>query len=88
VITGPKISSTIVTDLGSLVKMTVGWMKNPFESSAKNIELLEQFHRGCEEIIRLTLSANENFPSGVLSLRDIPINLVKCNFVAIPNASI
>lgn len=27
VITGPNISSTIVIDLGSFVKMTVGWTK-------------------------------------------------------------
>lgn len=33
VITGPNISSTIVIDLGSFVKMTVGWTKYPFESS-------------------------------------------------------
>lgn len=33
VMTGPKISWVMETDLGSFVTMTVGWTKKPFESS-------------------------------------------------------
>lgn len=33
--TGPKISSLIVIDLGSFVRITVGWTKYPLESSPR-----------------------------------------------------
>ena len=36
VTTGPKISSTSVIDLDFFVRITVGWMKYPFESSPEN----------------------------------------------------
>lgn len=43
VMTGPKISWVMVIDLGSLVTMTVGWMKYPFELSPKYTRELRSF---------------------------------------------
>ena len=61
--TGPKISLVIVTDLGSLVRMTVGLTKYPFDESAvESASIPSKTKHG------LTITTGNNLSASLLGL--------------------
>ena len=74
VTTGPKISSFMVIERGSLVRITVGWTKKPLESSAeKHVKFWLSLSKGW-----LTWTTNQDFATRILRFLDITSNGIIC----------
>ena len=75
VTTGQKISSVIVMDLGSLLKVTVGWIKYPFESSPVSICNIYDIRSGKGEK-RQTRFADEDLTASFFRFLNVPHDFV------------